>query len=430
MTDSLLDRLSRATGIPARHIVGPITGLALGAAVVIPRATWLLLTAITGLMALARPFPPLRSRNPIRAGPITLALLSLAAWAVISSLWSPVPTSSAHAGCVAIAIILAGHAAASYAVGTNEDFSRATAIALLAGMCISGMLLAFEIWSNQSIIKTIITQYPALKPPGNHMAVAAGVVVSVDDAEINRRVCVWTLLFVPTVAAAWRLLSGRMAVALGALILVEAALILFATQHQTSQFAFVVAVLVFALYATSHRMSVSVVIAGWLIATLLIVPLADTAYQAGLSNASWLFYSARERVALWGYAAHNVSQNLWLGIGANATPFLDAPKNIGLGGQAGPFVAHLPGWHSHDTYLQVWYELGLIGAVLFFAAGLACIMAIRQFPHPTQGFLLANFACAAAVSATGFGMWQVWLQIAMLTSSVMMLIIANMSKRS
>ena len=64
--------------------------------------------------------------------------------------------------------------------------------------------------------------------------------------------------------------------------------------------------------------------------------------------------------------------------------------------------------HSHSVYLQTWFELGLIGALLLSAFGLSIIGAIRRLAPRLQQYGLATFATAAAMASVSYGMWQAW----------------------
>ena len=67
------------------------------------------------------------------------------------------------------------------------------------------------------------------------------------------------------------------------------------------------------------------------------------------------------------------------------------------------------GPHSHNVFLQTWYELGAIGAFLFLLAGCGVIGLIARLPAAAQSFILAQFATFFAIAAFSWGVWQSWL---------------------
>jgi O-antigen ligase len=63
----------------------------------------------------------------------------------------------------------------------------------------------------------------------------------------------------------------------------------------------------------------------------------------------------------------------WLGIGVGSTPALEAAR--GVAEQPKGFVmSRTTGSHSHDLFLQTWYELGAVGVVLVAVAGAAAVL--------------------------------------------------------
>ena len=67
------------------------------------------------------------------------------------------------------------------------------------------------------------------------------------------------------------------------------------------------------------------------------------------------------------------------------------------------------GPHSHNEFLQTWYELGAVGAILLLAAGCAVILSIGRLSPAVQPFMLAQFAGFFVMAAFSWGMWQSWL---------------------
>jgi O-antigen ligase len=58
--------------------------------------------------------------------------------------------------------------------------------------------------------------------------------------------------------------------------------------------------------------------------------------------------------------------------------------------------------------MQIWAELGLVGALLAFAIFVLTIRSIRRQPHLVMSASLALTAGAAAVALVGHGAWQGW----------------------
>jgi exopolysaccharide production protein ExoQ len=65
--------------------------------------------------------------------------------------------------------------------------------------------------------------------------------------------------------------------------------------------------------------------------------------------------------------------------------------------------------HPHNIFLQIWLELGAIGAALALGLGLVALWQIGTLPAWVQVGANGLFAAGAAVGASGFDLWQTWL---------------------
>ena len=101
------------------------------------------------------------------------------------------------------------------------------------------------------------------------------------------------------------------------------------------------------------------------------------------------------RLNIWSFTAAKIVEKPWTGWG------LDSSRMFGL---AIPL-------HTHDGALQIWLELGLVGALIVSAIW-ACILAPVAVFARTDRVLAAVCAATAAsyltVGALSFGVWQEW----------------------
>ena len=79
------------------------------------------------------------------------------------------------------------------------------------------------------------------------------------------------------------------------------------------------------------------------------------------------------------------------------------------GANDGRMLVWKTGPHSHNEFLQTWYELGAVGAILLLATGCAVILSIGRLSPAIQPFMLAQFAGFFVMAAFSWGMWQSWL---------------------
>jgi O-antigen ligase len=64
--------------------------------------------------------------------------------------------------------------------------------------------------------------------------------------------------------------------------------------------------------------------------------------------------------------------------------------------------------HPHDAAMQVWVELGVIGAALAVAVLLLALRGLAALPKARMTSALALMAGTAIVALIGHGAWQGW----------------------
>jgi O-antigen ligase len=76
--------------------------------------------------------------------------------------------------------------------------------------------------------------------------------------------------------------------------------------------------------------------------------------------------------------------------------------------------------HPHDAFLQIWSELGIVGAGLAAAAVIAMMRGLASVPPARLAPRLAAIAAAAAIGLVGHGAWQGW-WIAVIGATILLL---------
>ena len=150
------------------------------------------------------------------------------------------------------------------------------------------------------------------------------------------------------------------------------------------------------------------VLAGWTAACLLVVPAASLIYGAELYHAVWLPESARHRVVIWGHTARQVANAPLLGVGIGTARAVNDRANPDAPLAPGTTFKLSTSLHSHNAYLQVWYEAGAVGAVMLLGLGLLVLRALRRAPSEVQPHLHATFVACALVAASSFSLWAPW----------------------
>lgn len=408
--------------------LGIATGVLLTVTFFGPRTTTAIMLLVL-LAALAESaLRPGLQRRPDILNSLFLALAAFAGWAMISALWSSAPWNSflkpvflmlATTGvCLALRSVSVSSKAEAHYLGEGA----------LTALIIGYVLVAIEIVTGQLITRTILTTFPGLyENIQKHVTVASdGTVERITVANMNRRMTILIWLFWPmTLLLLCDPSKLRRWAAIAALAF-GASVILVAGSHQSSQIALAGGLVFFAIAWLNRRAALLAVTGLWSAAVLLAVPIALLVFQSDLHKADWLFKSARHRVVIWGTAAEEAMRSPIVGVGADATRKAmkkSTAKRV-LKRDLGQFDSGFAN-HAHNVYLQVWYELGAIGAALFLIVGLMAIKLISRLKDNLQPAAIAMFVTTSLLIAFSYSLWQTWFISALSLSLVIFAISAR-----
>lgn len=121
-------------------------------------------------------------------------------------------------------------------------------------------------------------------------------------------------------------------------------------------------------------------------------------------------------MAILGVYARRIFERPVLGHGANMSyvlgPIFDATEPKDNGTEA------TMRQHPHNGYMQIWFDLGAIGALLFALVGLQILWSIATLTARSQSLAYGTFAIVATTLATSYGVWQYWLMAALALCAV------------
>jgi hypothetical protein len=349
-----------------------------------------------------------RSLPRSRPSTVTVALILAGAYLAWNTSWSLGPTSAHLAIAMFFSTVLAAHLTTSTLARNDADVLRAMAIGLYAGIVIGGAVLLLETVSQQWIRRTLMSLLPGLRPNPRDMIVDKDWVVLLETYLINRNIAAVTFLFWPTSLLVSLLTASARRQPWWLAGLIPAAAAILTSSHATSKIAFVGAAITFAAFQVSPTLTRRAIAWAWVGAIFLVVPLATLAYHSQLYLSAWIPHSARHRIVIWGYTSKQIANAPVLGAGVDTAHALNE-----LAGDDTPLAPgsqfHLStGAHSHNVYLQTWYETGAVGAALLLLGGLLIVREMAQAPRRAQPYLYSTFATCALLGGTSFGLWQPW----------------------
>jgi O-antigen ligase len=398
------------------------------ASLVAPRATPIvLLLVILPIVALALmaghrlDFPSL--------SPVALALGAFTAYLAMNALWAVNPWLGLSRAVLCGLIVALGTLTATVLPKISSVDATRLSEAVLIGVALAAGYLAVEILGGQPLRRFFISLFPALQPSPKHMMTADGWVTQLNLYTLNRNLGLLNLMLWPTLLLARSHFSMPVARIVGLALLGVAALGMFSSEHESSMLALAVGCLVFVGMTFAASTMRKIVLALWIAATLLVVPFADIAHDAGLHQAGWLPQTARNRIILWSVTADRLQQAPILGIGIDSTKPLDEEAAASAPRRPGDTYAQRTGRHAHNIFMQTWYELGAAGAFLLLVVGITALRALSRLPQPQQPFAYAGFVSAMVIASFTWGMWQPWFMSAFGLWAVLWLISIDAARR-
>jgi O-antigen ligase len=246
----------------------------------------------------------------------------------------------------------------------------------------------------------------ALQPINpKHVTIVDGMVTKISLNQFNQKVTSLTLQLWPALLILSRLERvGRRTVTVLCFVILTGPVLL--SEHDSSKVALLVSIVAFVLASLWDRASVFAVAGLWCASFLLVIPLDTAAYRAGWHQSQWLPSSFRARIVIWEHTADQIDANPWFGVGVRSTQEMQKPATPTVEMSEGP--GRGLGRHAHSLFLQTWFELGAIGAVLAALAGGAVATRIRLLRKRSQPFGVATFVAFATIAAFAWGVWETW----------------------
>ncbi len=396
------------TVLPALFFITPIISMA------VPRFTVVLLCllALAAIGSALAEGTRLRELFKLNAALVVFLLAGL--YLFINATWSlDIGRAIGKAATfTAFAVLAFGtiRAVAAWPKARLRTIATSFALGVLAG----ALFLLLQLLTHQAATLALFKNLHFIRPDGTKpLIIHHGHLAGIKAFELNRGVGALTLCLWPALLALVSMRESRWGRGAAIGLFIVGLVVIAVSQHDTSQIALPISAATLLLAWFWPRMTWYGVLAAWCAAFVLVVPISDLAFKAGLHEESWIPYSGRARLILWAYTAKHVPDHPMLGIGISSTRTMDRnptrraevkadqPEDYAAGWWAGP--------HAHNEYLQTWYELGVVGVVLLMLAGALVIRGIGGLAPPSQPFMLAHYMAFWMISASGWGMWQSWL---------------------
>ena len=350
-------------------------------------------------------------------GPVLFFLAAFAGWALLTWFWSITPGETLKTGMSLAATFFCAAVLVAGATGLNENEARIFRNALILGGVIGFLLIAFEFASNAWLSRF----FYGLK--NKYLFLIEGRYTAVLNAGLAA-----TVLYIgPWSLAVWKRFSRPVAatgIAFGAgLLLLSQADVVFISLLTGS----VVGALTLFFTRGMLRILAVVVVLGVLVAPA--VPGLIRSPIGEGQSLPFLTPSAMHRVVIWQNTVKHIRQKPVFGSGFDTSRALYGAEdkvNYFSSNEAGEVTwganyEPIP-LHPHNGFLQVWLELGAIGAVILIGLLLAVIRAIDRLV-PGRVNRAASLGMATAwltIASLSFGAWQSWWLTSVLLTAAFM----------
>ena len=324
-----------------------------------------------------------------------ITALLFAIYIALSALWSANPNEPMIATSMVLAM-LPLFAAPVIVSRFKPSYLRWTMLGLLVCYAIATTFTVFELMADMPFLRKL-DEYLG------HI-----VKVKLRLSYLNKNTTMLVFFFWPLVLIIRSWWPGYMRNALTGLLVITMLVMLSFTQSETAKLAFAVSSLAFVAAYFLPSFTFNSLRLFWIIAVTMMVPIVLMLSAAGLQYQESLQPSARHRVVIWDYTAHQVLQNPLKGIGIRSDRYNDKDKDE-LVEKIGKIEFRKKGWHPHNMFLQTWYELGVFGALFILLLGLFLLNAIRRLESHLRPYALASFCAFCCIASVGWGMWQPWL---------------------
>jgi MFS family permease len=377
-----------------------------------PRVTPATMTLVAVALILAALRRGMSWKELIVPSAALLACLVFSLYVLTNASWARNPGAGYIKAFVLLGVVLLVFASATAARKLDEHQIRLAAAAFVAGAALGALYLLIEVTTDGAIFRFAMNTFQIRPDDTKRVVIVHDQVIGLALGALNQNVTLIMLHFWPGILMLMALARAqRRALLITLFVTISAAAILL-SEHDSSQFALLGSALTLLIAWRWQRLAISNLAVVWCLAFAAVLPLSFAAYKADLHLSESLPLSYKARINIWEYTAERTLEHPWLGVGVRSTREKDNAHVAQKHPQDQPkgFVKRwrYTGHHGHSLFMQTWYELGAVGAVLLAIAGALVVLRTSTLPREAQPFAAATFASYAIIAAFAWGIWQTW----------------------
>ena len=358
--------------------------------------------------------------------PIVLLALAFAAFAALSGIWSVDAVQSVKSAGLLVYAIVTSVALCGALLSVDTQVARLIGGWFIVGFILGAIILLSELLTQFVMFRTILENVAVVRPPPTSLIYYKGNgAIIVAESIANWSLAFLNMVLWPTLLLAGALWRGKVWRYMPYLVFAVIFTVTFVSDHQTSWIAIVVASVTFLLACQRVEFMRYVVVAGFVVAVVAVVPLSQLCYhQLELQNREDLLFNLRARFAIWGYTADQVHKSPIAGVGADSTKAIQSSINLQKPSKDSNLLAPMLNAHAHNMLLQTWFELGAIGASIVLLIGCFGLVNVGGLSRAAQPYALATFVSIFVESIATWSIWHAWFSCT-LTFGIAWMVFAN-----
>lgn len=237
----------------------------------------------------------------------------------------------------------------------------------------------------------------------------------------NRGMVVMSMAFIPCLYLLHKTYGFSQSFVFLVLLLITClGLPLLETQSQTAQIMFIVALTGYfaSFYFKKFLLVMTAII---VVALTFTTPLIPKLLKDGLTGVESPFMTSASmphRLEVWNFVAEKIQEKPWIGHGVECVRSMKSAEIM-------PHIQSDTILHPHNAFLQVWVEMGFLGAFLTGALLLFVLRRIDRSSPDHEPFYYAVFISSLSLLSTGYGLWQSWQMGLLLGISALAIICAR-----
>lgn len=354
-----------------------------------------IVAALAALGLPARPGP-----HPWPARPLLIGLALFHLWQILSLIWCLDPAQALRSTLGTIALTLGGLVLVRAIAAAPAPLARRLVDAAALGLLIGAPLFLIEFHGALPVRQLILPPLTGHPYP----------TLDVLPQRLNRAAVLFALFALPVGLAlarqrAWRRLGACIALAL---------VVVLTSLSATAKIALLLGPLLALAAWGASRVTLAglrVVLVGLLLLPLFFASLPDT--QQVRYDYPHIPTSLHHRLTIWRFTAQHVLEKPLAGWGMDASRSIPGaeeervilpPPNT----NARILYQQMLPLHPHNATLQIWLELGGIGAALALFLVLAVTSVLGKAPPLRRALGLGQMAQVAVIASISFGIWQAW----------------------